>query len=326
MSRPFAVSLLLLVAVSAPAVAQSTYRDGPPSGSPPFEILVDTDGDGLDDALEVLRGTSYEKADTDNDGLSDLEELAVGRDPLEVEATGPGSTLVLPSLRLEVYSMEDDVVLQVFALYRADDEWLGLGWGTEDHGLRKVDKRDLLPYVVDVSVMPTQLGAEWQINRLRLRLPREPFLQEEFTSLAIRARLDGVRTAAAVNLLYTGSELVRVNADVWPQQQAATWGGGGPVGGNAMANLFGSIDQGPLGGQGGVYPVEPTPEPEPERTPDSLCVQALDVVSASGNIVIYRVVAADCVDSPATVCIPGCSGTVGSTVIGIDILGLLGTG
>lgn len=50
-----------------------------PSSTPD---VVDTDGDGLGDALEVIIGTNPYSADSDGDGLSDGDEvLILGRDP-----------------------------------------------------------------------------------------------------------------------------------------------------------------------------------------------------------------------------------------------------
>ena len=52
---------------------------------------IDTDGDGLADALELrCARTDPGSADTDGDGLSDGEELALGTDPLSDDTDGDG--------------------------------------------------------------------------------------------------------------------------------------------------------------------------------------------------------------------------------------------
>jgi hypothetical protein len=52
---------------------------------------VDTDGDGLTDAVEIKRyGTKPEKADTDGDGLNDSTEVERGTDPTAVDTDGDG--------------------------------------------------------------------------------------------------------------------------------------------------------------------------------------------------------------------------------------------
>ena len=52
--------------------------------------LVDTDEDGLDDHDEVARGTNPIDPDSDADGLSDGEEVALGTNPLVVDTDGDG--------------------------------------------------------------------------------------------------------------------------------------------------------------------------------------------------------------------------------------------
>lgn len=69
-----------------------------PSASPPPGVVsvfdfnvenpVDTDGDGLNDAEEMLYGT--ELVDTDGDGFTDPEEVAMGTDPASADTDGDG--------------------------------------------------------------------------------------------------------------------------------------------------------------------------------------------------------------------------------------------
>ena len=62
----------------------------------PAEIAgsVDSDGDGLDDAVESALGTDPLVWDTDGDGVSDGEEVAAGTDPLLAEgAAADGSSV-----------------------------------------------------------------------------------------------------------------------------------------------------------------------------------------------------------------------------------------
>lgn len=47
--------------------------------------LRDTDGDGLDDQAEFLRGTDPRNPDTDGDGLDDAAEVAAGTNPLDAD-------------------------------------------------------------------------------------------------------------------------------------------------------------------------------------------------------------------------------------------------
>ena len=54
------------------------------------QIDLDSDGDGLTDAVEAELGTSPGDADSDDDGLSDGDEVAGQTDPLEADTDGDG--------------------------------------------------------------------------------------------------------------------------------------------------------------------------------------------------------------------------------------------
>lgn len=51
---------------------------------------VDTDGDGLADDLECLRGTDPSNPDSDGDGAKDGDEVAAGSDPSAQDSDGDG--------------------------------------------------------------------------------------------------------------------------------------------------------------------------------------------------------------------------------------------
>ncbi len=56
----------------------------------PSALAVDTDGDGLEDGVEVLLGTDPLNPDTDGDGLDDGLEVLLGTDPLDPDTDGDG--------------------------------------------------------------------------------------------------------------------------------------------------------------------------------------------------------------------------------------------
>lgn len=63
-----------------PVAFSTTFTDSETASTTELQA-VDTDGDGLPDFEERLRGTDLEKPDTDGDGTSDGEEVALGRNP-----------------------------------------------------------------------------------------------------------------------------------------------------------------------------------------------------------------------------------------------------
>lgn len=66
--------------ISAPSVTESE-----------FEPIIDSDGDGLSDAEEMILGTNINLIDTDDDGLSDYDEVKIHHtDPLNPDTDGDG--------------------------------------------------------------------------------------------------------------------------------------------------------------------------------------------------------------------------------------------
>lgn len=59
-----------------------------PTSTPGVDKNLDTDKDGLPDAIEKVLGTDPFKADTDGDGFTDLQEIKSGYSPLIVGAAG----------------------------------------------------------------------------------------------------------------------------------------------------------------------------------------------------------------------------------------------
>ena len=73
--------------LNAPMLVITTLKNGTAGqgltlDQPAQASSIDTDGDGLSDADELLNGTDINKADSDGDGLPDLWEVEVGLDPL----------------------------------------------------------------------------------------------------------------------------------------------------------------------------------------------------------------------------------------------------
>ncbi|WP_418765001.1 adventurous gliding motility protein AgmC [Myxococcus xanthus] len=76
--------------LSVRAVDEAGNVDGTPA-TYTWSVAVDTDGDGLTDAEEVVLGTDPENADTDGDGLPDgIEVNTAGTDPLDDDSDDDG--------------------------------------------------------------------------------------------------------------------------------------------------------------------------------------------------------------------------------------------
>ena len=96
-STQFAL-VFIAVAASATLIGFAAWDRGAknePLGTNTVQALPDTDGDGIKDWEELLRGTNPDLADTDGDGTKDGAEAAVGRDPLK---PGPDDAFVAPAV------------------------------------------------------------------------------------------------------------------------------------------------------------------------------------------------------------------------------------
>ncbi len=66
-------------------------EEGQPAADTPVIVYPDSDGDGLPDYEESIRGTDPNNADTDGDGLDDGKEVkGPGTDPLKIDSDGDG--------------------------------------------------------------------------------------------------------------------------------------------------------------------------------------------------------------------------------------------
>ena len=90
---------------------------GVPTDIPPSAVTDerggDTDGDGLDDAVEYVFGTAPSNPDTDNDGVLDGAEVADGTDPLDglPVATGIVASADTPGIAQDVCAVNDIAVV-----------------------------------------------------------------------------------------------------------------------------------------------------------------------------------------------------------------------
>ena len=257
-----------------------------------FAVGLDSDGDGLHDALEARIGTNFSVADTDSDGLDDYEELLLGADPLSPDnlASFPAE----PSLYLDIYQSGPDMVFQIAALSQSTIDDLFFAWATP-HGTGSSGIGGLRHTILQTSARPSsQVG--WSIKAMNLSMPASMFTTVPSMGLGMAARVDGELLHSNMQLLHLDKVLCQLRDDLIANQ-----GGGG----------------------GGVFPVEPGGQ-LPSGDPDEVCVQTLvPTAYLPGGKVEYQVAEAKCDPLAGAICLPGCDGSVLDIVIGIDILSIL---
>lgn len=90
MNRSLSLLLLALAACSGGSTGNNGKVVGEGEGEGEGEEVVDSDGDGVDDATEEANGSDPENADSDGDGLDDGTEADLGTNPLSDDTDGDG--------------------------------------------------------------------------------------------------------------------------------------------------------------------------------------------------------------------------------------------
>lgn len=285
-----AVLGLLAVGQAPEAVLQAA--------SPSSQPLVDTDGDGLHDLLEIRLGTRFDEADTDADGASDLEEYLSRRDPLV--PNGPLDALLEePAVRLNVYEVNGTTYVQFFASYEQQVSAASVGFGTEF-----AERWLSAPRVLGMAVERQNrlASSDPQVNIVSATIPVDAVQLKALTplSLGFIALIDGQYVGDEVPLVEASNEVQELRAlDVQNPTPA---------------------ENSPLG----LFPAQPQPQPQRDGNTNEVCVQSLQIVGGlAGGKLLYSVGEAYCDYMPTAVCVADCRLTAGGTVVGLDIPGLL---
>ncbi|MDP6963148.1 MAG: hypothetical protein QGF46_03175 [Planctomycetota bacterium] len=289
-SSAFAAAFLLLFGEPSPQTLSANNSQ--------FSVFTDTDNDGVDDALEARWGTSDANTDSDGDLLTDLDEILLGTDPLEFDdliRLDPPQ----PTMRLDSYAVDGDLVIQIMTLQRAGTNRLRLYWadqfsfqevpGHKLSGLRSERKQ----YSSIIPNYSTQI--------IQIVIPRAAIESLGSAAIAVEGFTDGVPVGDQLRYSFMNNALMEWRSTgVFSRYNAAASGGGG------------------------LFPVDPHGTMPGEITPGEVCVQTLQEVASIGNgQKLYQVGDSYCDYLPTANCFVGCGATIGDTVVGIDVVGLL---
>lgn len=257
-------------------------------------VMVDTDGDGMDDILEDSFGTSSSTVDSDGDTLGDMEELLLGTDPLVWDDVNT-LPVAVPNLRIHAYSSGPDLVLEISALRQTGLSQLQLFWATPNnfHRVRMSAIAQLPNSHTTYAV--TTAGMELEIYRLQL--PTSAIMSQPSLAIAVKGLVDGLVYADQIQFSVHEGILME-----WRRDDSPT----------------------PQGGGGGLFPTDPGGQMPDEATAGEVCVQSLSQVgSLGGGQVLYQVSDSYCGALPSGICFSSCAAAVGDSVVGIDVIGLL---
>ncbi|MBC8370262.1 MAG: hypothetical protein H8E25_09690 [Planctomycetes bacterium] len=263
-----------------------------------FTTFSDVDNDGLDDALEARWGTLDSGSDSDQDQLTDLDELLLGTDPLtfdDLVRLDPPQ----PTLRVDSYVCDTDLVVEIMTLHKNQTNNVRFYWA-DDVSFQEVPRSTLrgLPFQKAnfSSIIP---GYSTQV--IKLSIPRANVEALGTVAFGIEAFVDGVPCGDQVRYSFIDTELVE-------------WRDSGAAFSRYSGNSSG----------GGLFPVDPSGSMPGEVTPGEVCIQTLsEVASVGSGQKLYQVSDSYCDYLPSAQCFVGCGASIGDTVVGIDIVGLL---
>jgi hypothetical protein len=285
-----------LLPISAFTAAAIAFFPGLPSADQglvasgsSFALGLDTDADGLHDALEARLNTSWATQDSDSDGLDDFEEMAIGTNPLEPDQVG--SLVPEANLYADLYVVDDELVFQFTAFCTTSVSNIRfVVAGPTGSNVISIDA--MVPFLAQNYTRSTSFSG-WGIDSAYFRLPKDLVIKQTSQAFALIAMVDGVEMGAQIRTTIMDGIHVQVRNDLI---SSSTSGGGG------------------------VFPIEPGGQ-VPSAAVDQVCVQTLVESGNDGNgTVFYTVSEASCEELAAAICMPGCADSKLTTQVGIDIL------
>ncbi|MDA0667459.1 MAG: hypothetical protein O3A95_02050 [Planctomycetota bacterium] len=257
-------------------------------------VMVDSDGDGMDDVMEQNYGTSSATTDSDADTIGDMEELLRGTNPLVWDdvSTLP---LAIPNLRIHAYTSGADTTLQVSTLRQAGLTHIQLFWATLNNFQRV--RMSSLAHLPNSHNFYSVASPGMQLETYRLQIPTAALLNQQSMAVAVKGLVDGQGYVDQIQFSVHEGILMEFRRDATPT---------------------------PQGGGGGLFPTDPGGQIPEEARSGEVCVQSLTQVgSIGGGQVLYQVSDSFCGALPTGICFSSCSAAVGDSVVGIDVIGLL---
>jgi hypothetical protein len=266
------------------------------ANSSAFVTFSDVDNDGLDDALEARWGTSDISADSDGDLLTDLDEVLLGTDPLEfddlVRLDPPQATM-----KIDSYVCDADLVIEIMTLQQVSTNNIRVYWA-DKYGFHEVPRNTLQRLRAErVSFSSIIPGYSTQVTKIVL--PRYAIEAFDTLAIGIEGFTDGTPVGDQIRFSLMNDELMEWRAT------------------SVFSRYSGN-------GGGGLFPVDPHGSMPDEITPGEVCIQTLqEVASLGAGQKLYQVSDSYCDYLPAANCFVGCGASLGDTIVGIDIIGLL---
>jgi hypothetical protein len=273
-----------------------------------FGSGVDTDHDGLEDAFEVILGTSTIDLDTDYDGFSDSEEIARHSDPRDANSYPPSNTLSIGQAAF-VAGGEFRLLTLIYVPYAITD------WDTIDMRLGLHSQNgtmELLPEIYapisTLAVLPTAVPGSVGL-RLESTVPASIFEGVPwFAFVATITDQPGTtpKSAAATNLAYVAGVLAMIE----PTSTSVV----------APRNYSTGTGSGPL--------LSSRPIVVPDEVPAAfasgqICLQSTTEVGFVDGVIELLVDSSSCEPADAY-CSPTCEFEAGTTKELVDPLALIG--
>jgi hypothetical protein len=271
---------------------------------------VDSDGDGLHDALELVIGTNPNRADTDGDGFGDGEEIARNSNPRRAQVI-PGADV--PSMAVESYSVDGRVhVLTLAYLPDGIQRNQRVRFGAEFNGRLLTLPASRLRGGESPRVVAAAGGTASLVVL-------DPVISESWIKSRGGMSIFAILSSGGQYVAADSTTLVAVDDQLFERvlvqsntALSANWNQTGtPQSGMPVGGVYRPLTAG--GGNSSA-----------NNIPGQICAQTTMVLGVVGALVTQEVVEAGCVDGWDAHCTAGCAGTVGKTIKSIDAAALIG--